>query len=287
MSSSSISYKPQEEEANSTEAEGKVISRVTASIYRKALATNKTVVRMGQGKPRIVKILTLAQRDFREQPLQAYDAKRSVYASKWSKQLNTFQSTAADIQKDTKDLKECQERMQGDTEGILGLLKGKEIECDPEPSDKERTKDIRLFKRQLDNEVGDIKEREVKRLATANIERPTSTQSLAALAEASIGHVAELIPIDTRKSLAEQKAELATLHRAQMKTLAVNHKQEQQANTKRLRRRQPRQRVRERRRLKVRQRPRQKARQPQSVVGRRRVRRRARRRAIFVSRCRR
>ena len=65
-----------------------------------------------------------------------------------SKQLDSIDQCTKDIKEDTKQ--------------ILGCLRGKEAPVDPNQSDKDRLKEIRLIKRNLDNEVGDIKDEELE-----------------------------------------------------------------------------------------------------------------------------
>ena len=58
-----------------------------------------------------------------------------------------------------------EERLSRDIKEVHDVLRGKETGRQEDQTDKERLKQIRLQKRALDNEVGDIKERESERLA--------------------------------------------------------------------------------------------------------------------------
>ena len=108
-----------------------------------------------------------------------------------SKQLDSIDQCTKDIKEDTKQ--------------ILGCLRGKEAPVDPNQSDKDRLKEIRLIKRNLENEVGDIKEREAEPLSLVKKAHSEGVSQAAEMAEDSVQMAADNFALEG-KNLPAQKA---------------------------------------------------------------------------------
>ena len=163
-------------------------------------------------------------------------AKRGLYSSgKWIKQLGSIKNDTEAIKGTTEAIKGTAEAIKADTTSILGLLKGQEVERDKDQSDKERLKQIRTIKRQLDNEVADLKEREGKRLhLEKTAQHATVQESLDEVAEKLEGETtadkkATLLAAlkalkakeaDEKKAKAKAKAKAKTTAKAKAKTKA-------------------------------------------------------------------
>ena len=158
---------------SSSEPSG-LISAKFASLYRKEIAAEQTSFFAGAGKPWTLRRLSETEIVERKRKLSAYDASlpdtRRGAKGKWAKKISSLIADTKDIKEATTQIKEAQEGIKKDTTCILGLLKVQEVERDTDQSDKERLKQIRTIKRQLDNEVADLKEREAKRVRTEKVQ---------------------------------------------------------------------------------------------------------------------
>jgi hypothetical protein len=162
-----------------------LISLAAASLFRKELAT-KTITRyVGKGLPREERDATDEEMDHRRQKLAEYDAqKKRVNTGKWALKLSAVAKTTEAIKNDTVAIKADTEAVLGDTKAMRNILEGKEIGAKPGQTDKERLKELRMVKRQLDNEIGDVKERELKRMHIEKTGRSRDLVEAAATAEA-------------------------------------------------------------------------------------------------------
>ena len=102
---------------------------------------------------------------------------RGTYKAKLTKQLSS-------IKKDTAAIKTNTEAVLDDTKALRAIAEGEEVPRKPGQSDKARLKQIRLQKRLLDNEAGDLREREAKRIQVEKHDRLSSLQDAAETAEA-------------------------------------------------------------------------------------------------------
>ena len=88
---------------------------------------------------------------------------------------------------------ESEERVRRDIKDVNDVLSGKETGPQEGQTDKERLKQVRLQKRALDNEVGDIKERESERLA--KIRKVPTGSSAAGTSSSSSGSAAMAVDL--------------------------------------------------------------------------------------------
>ena len=122
---------------------------------------------------------------FRRDKLAAYDAqKKRVNCGKWGLKLSAVAKTTEAIKNDTVAIKADTEAVLGDTKAMRNILEGKEIGAKPGQADKERLKELRTVKRQIDNEIGDVKERELKRMHIEKTGHFRDLEEAAATAEA-------------------------------------------------------------------------------------------------------
>ena len=151
-----------------------LISASTATGYRKDLAEGKRI-RGDKEFP-----LTEEESARRLQKLAEYDAHQQQKRSrpgKWAQKLTGIAKNTVAIKADT-------EAVLGDTKAMRNILEGKEIGAKPGQSDKERLKELRTVKRQIDNEIGDVKERELKRVHMEKTGRFRDLEEAAVTAEA-------------------------------------------------------------------------------------------------------
>ena len=163
-----------------------LISLTAASLFRKELAT-KTISRyVGKGLPRAERDATDEEMDHRRQKLAEYDAqKKRVNTGKWGlKILSTVAKTTEAIKNDTVAIKADTKSILGDTHAMRNILEGKEIGVKPGQTDKSRLKQLRMVKRQIDNEIGDVRERESKRMHVEKTGHFQTLEEAAATAEA-------------------------------------------------------------------------------------------------------
>ena len=162
-----------------------LISKTTASVFRRELTEGITTNFAGKGLPRTSRDLTDEERDIRQQKLAEYDAqKKRVNTGKWTLKLSAVARTTEAIKNDTVAIKADTEAVLGDTKAMRNILEGKETGAKPGQSDKERLKELRTVKRQIDNEIGDVKERELKRMHIEKTGRFRDLEEAAATAEA-------------------------------------------------------------------------------------------------------
>ena len=122
-----------------------LISKTTASVFRRELAEGITTNFAGKGLPRTSRDLTDEEKDIRQQKLAEYDAqKKRGNIGKWALKLSAVARTTEAIKADT-------EAVLGDTKAMRNILEGKEIGAKPGQSDKSRLKQLRMVKRQIDN----------------------------------------------------------------------------------------------------------------------------------------
>ena len=171
--------------------------------------------------------------DHRRQKLAEYDAqKKRVNTGKWGlKILSTVAKTTEAIKNDTVAIKADTEAVLGDTQAMRNILEGKEIGVKPGQTDKSRLKQLRMVKRQIDNEIGDVRERESKRMHVEKTGHFQTLEEAAATAEACCdfamagleGGSAEEKKADWKKKQAAVQKALNTqikLERAASKTVS-------------------------------------------------------------------
>jgi hypothetical protein len=162
-----------------------LISKTTASVFRKELVDETITHFAGAGLPRTERPATAEEMDHRRQKLAEYDAqKKRVNTGKWALKLSAVAKTTEAIKNDTVAIKADTEAVLGDTKAMRNILEGKEIGAKPGQADKERLKELRTVKRQIDNEIGDVKERELKRMHIEKTGHFRDLEEAAATAEA-------------------------------------------------------------------------------------------------------
>ena len=104
--------------------------------------------------------------------------------------------------------------LKADAGSILGVMRGEAAPNRPGQTNKDRLKEIRLVKRVLDNEAGDLREKEGIRIATGKRQRNEETIAAAVVVDGNVAMAADAMP---GQSLAEKEA----AHKAQGKVLTA------------------------------------------------------------------
>ena len=144
------------------------MSKVRASLLRKEVAEGVSSIYAGTGMPRTIKKLSAEEIADRRRQLDAYEASRPAgekRQSKWTRKLGAIEADTKAIKKDTEAIRGTTQAILEDTKFLRNVFEGGEQPRKDGQSDKERIKQLRVQKRIIDNEIGDLREREGKRSA--------------------------------------------------------------------------------------------------------------------------
>ena len=169
------------------------------------MATYHAKQRLESGRTRKIH----SHKELHEQTQEVVQAESAMLARK----MNQME---AHINEKEKDMQQKQEQTQNILEG--GEQPRKELQ-----SDKACIKQLRMQKRLIDNEIGDLKERESKRLHADKTAQHETIQQAAETAKSSVDIVAERIEGETT---ADKKATLAAQRKAALQALKAKDAKE-------------------------------------------------------------
>jgi hypothetical protein len=102
------------------------------------------------------------------------------------------------------------DKVKDDTAAIRNFFEGGEVHRKEGQSDKARVKELRLLKRTVDNEIGDLKEREQKRIRQEKNDSIAAVQQAAEIAQGSVDIVVGDI-MDKETLKAQYKAQMTVI----------------------------------------------------------------------------
>ena len=213
-----------------------VISAQVASNYKAELAT---------GKHRRGEVLSAADKNFRINKLKAYSLTLSTQfrlvlntkLDKYTADLKQHMTSETDRVMDA--MTENHEEAMGasseikkDTDVVKGILTGKETDPQPDQSDAERLKQLRITMRAMQNEANDLKDREAVRKTNEKFKASTSLHEASTTAGLVASGSADAMGVDPEASVHEQIAVYRSQCKEQLAAGLKVIKANAKANTK-------------------------------------------------------
>jgi hypothetical protein len=173
-----------------------LISKSIAYNYRKEIESRKISHHQGKGLPRVERDTTedeieTKKRKLAERQQWLQQNGRGPYKTRLAVKIGSIKGDTKAIKKGTEAIKKDTGALLDDTKAIRNSLEGKEVLPKEGQTDKERIKEIRMVKQKLDNEAGDIKARESKRLHEEKRTRQLELQEAAETAKGCADSVVE------------------------------------------------------------------------------------------------